>query len=185
MRYTKKRSYEWSPHIAYSVGLMASDGCLSGDGRHIDLTSVDIDQLENFRVALGRDIPISRKSSGAGRFAYRCQFSDVAYYDFLLEAGLTPNKSKTIPELAIDPAYFSDFFRGVFDGDGTTYGFMDTRWRSSYTFYIAIASASLPFIQYLQFMNTKLFGISHGSYRFSSGVFILSYAKADSYKLYE
>ena len=45
-------STEWNPGLAYAVGLLASDGSLSCDGRHIDLTSIDIDQLENFNKAL-------------------------------------------------------------------------------------------------------------------------------------
>ena len=48
MRYAKKKIYEWTPHIAYCVGLIASDGSLSNDGRHVDLTSLDYDQLLNF-----------------------------------------------------------------------------------------------------------------------------------------
>ena len=95
-RYRQKRFYEWSNNMAYLVGLIASDGCLYDDGRHIELTSVDIEQLENFCTALGRDVKISKKISGLKRNAYRVQFSDVALYDFLQLTGITSSKSKTI-----------------------------------------------------------------------------------------
>jgi hypothetical protein len=95
-RYASRRTYEWTPDIAYCVGLMASDGCLQRDGRHLDLTSVDRDQLLTFCKALGRDIYIGTKKSGSMTPAYRIQFSDVAFYDFLVDIGLTPAKSHTI-----------------------------------------------------------------------------------------
>ena len=36
---------KWSPHFAYAVGLLTADGCLSKDGRHLDLTSKDRIQI--------------------------------------------------------------------------------------------------------------------------------------------
>lgn len=37
----KGKPVKWSPKIAYAVGLITTDGSLSKDGRHIDLTSKD------------------------------------------------------------------------------------------------------------------------------------------------
>lgn len=186
MRYLSKRSYAWSANIAYSVGLIASDGCLQKDGRHVDLTSKDFEQLLNFSEALGRDMKIGRKSSGAGRFGYRIQFSDVAYYDFLLAVGLTPAKSKTLGALTIPDEFYADFLRGLFDGDGSTYGYMDPRWRSSFMFYTQFASASPGFIEYIQRANLRLVSdLTKGSVHDTSGALSLSYAKADSHKLFK
>jgi hypothetical protein len=112
-RYTQKRFYSWSADIAYCVGLMASDGWLSRDGRHLSLTSVDLEQLDNFCKALGKDIKVATKKSGAGTWAYHVQFSDVAFYDFLLEAGITPAKSHTIGKINIPDEYYFSFLRGV------------------------------------------------------------------------
>lgn len=184
MRYAQKRSYVWSDAIAYSVGLMASDGCLQKDGRHLDLTSVDIDQLENFSMALGRSFVISGKPNSSNVSAYRVQFSDVAYYDFLLEAGLTPSKSKTIGKLNIPNIYYADFLRGVFDGDGSCYAYMDKRWKSSYMFYVTFSAASPAFLKYLQSRNSALLYTSSGSLRMSGRAHVLSYAKSDARKLF-
>jgi hypothetical protein len=186
VRYTAKRLYSWSPELAYSVGLMASDGCLQQNGRHLDLTSKDTEQLANFSTALGRPMKISRKMNGRGQHAYRIQFSDVAYYDFLLMVGLTPNKSKTLGPLIIPDHYYSDFLRGLFDGDGSCYGYMDIRWRSSFMFYMQFASASPLFVAYLQQTNSRLVdGLGQGSIHQSPKAQILSYAKTDSHKLYQ
>ncbi len=187
MRYASKRQYSWSSNIAYSVGLMASDGCLQKDGRHLDLTSVDLDQLENFSRALGRNVRITNKGNKVKKGekpAYRIQFSDVAYYDFLLETGLTPAKSKTIGALHIPEKFYADFLRGLFDGNGSCYAYMDKRWRSSYMFYVQFTSASLEFCQYIQRMNSSLAQVSAGSLNKSTRTFILSYAKADGLKLF-
>jgi hypothetical protein len=185
MRYITKRSYVWDAAIAYSVGLLASDGCLQKDGRHIDLTSVDLEQLANFSRALGREFFIGRKHNNSLRQAYRIQFSDAAFYDFLMEVGLTPAKSKTIAHLNIPDHLYPDFLRGLFDGDGSTYGYMDPRWKSSFMFYVCLTSASINFIYYLQLANSRLIGVTSGSIRHSKRAYTLAYAKADSHKLYQ
>lgn len=184
MRRAYKRIYEWSHDIAYSVGLIASDGCLQKDGRHIDLTSVDQEQLANFSRALGRDFTVGAKLSGSQSKAYRIQFSDVAYYDFLLSVGLTPNKSKSLSVLDIPDEYYCDFLRGLFDGDGSCYAYADKRWKSSFMYYMTFASASLDFVRYLQATNSRLAGTGMGSIRKSKNAYILAYAKKDSLKLF-
>lgn len=170
--------------MAYSVGLMASDGCLSSDGRHLDLTSNDFDQLENFAKAVGRRLKITNKNNSSPNPAYRIQFSDVAYYDFLLGVGLTPAKSKTIGKLAVPKKYYSHFLRGVFDGDGSLYGYYDPRWKKSYMYYTSFTSASVKFLQYLSEMNQKYLGTSSVQVRSTTRAFRITYAKKDSYKLY-
>ncbi len=111
------------------------------------------------------------------------QFSDVAYYDFLVEASLTPAKSKTIGPLKVPSKFYADFLRGLFDGDGTCYGYMDPRWKSSFMFYMGFSSASQPFLAYLQSTNSKLMDVSKGSIRNGAGASLLAYAKTDSHKL--
>lgn len=188
-RCRQKKQYNWSKEIAYSVGLIASDGCLSKDGRHIDLTSVDVEQLRNFLDAIGRSGGIALKRwkgyKNHWQKAYRVQFSDVAYYDFLLQAGLTPSKSKIMGSLNIPDQFYGHFIRGVFDGDGSCYAYFDKRWKASYMFYIQFTSASIQFVKYIQLTNQRLFAVSPGSVHPSKGAYILSYAKHDSVILHK
>ncbi len=184
MRYRQKHSYTWSNETAYAVGLMASDGCLLSDGRHLDLTSKDFSQLENFVEAISRDLPITSKKGNLDRQYYRVQFSDVAFYDFLLSVGLTPNKSKTIAELKVPDRYYGHFLRGFFDGDGSTYGYHDPRWPKSFLFYTAFSCASPRFLEYLHRTNKRLYNLERGSVRWSNHAYVLVYGKADSSKLY-
>ncbi|HEX8182501.1 MAG TPA: hypothetical protein VF575_02765 [Candidatus Saccharimonadales bacterium] len=183
MRYAPKRVYTWSADTAYCVGLIASDGCLSKDGRHIDLTSTDIEQLNNFCTALRRDIPVASKSNASSTPAYHLQFSDVAFYDFLLAAGLTPAKSMTISSVSVPDEFYRDLLRGILDGDGCVRGYMDPRWTNSLMFYTEFASASPQFIQFIRDKNVELFGVTKGSVHQSPGVQTLRYAKKDSIKL--
>ncbi len=184
MRYSKKRSYEWSENMAYLAGLMASDGCLSKDGRHLDFTSKDIEQLQNFNLALERSIKISEKSSGPNTSAYRVQFSDVALYDFLNESGITPNKSLTIGKVKVPDDFYADFFRGVFDGDGSCFGGWDKRWKSSFAYNLTVSSASYRFLLFLQSKNSQIIGTGNGYIRYANRVYILSYAKSDTIKIH-
>src|SRR3989344_7733317 len=135
-------SQEWSANLAYAIGLLATDGCLSPPGHLIDLTSKDCEQLENFCRCVGVDFTITKKQAGNGKECLRVQFKSVLFYNFLLSIGLTPAKSKTLGPLAIPDKYFFHFLRGAFDGDGCTYSYWDPRWKSSFMFYLCFASAS-------------------------------------------
>ena len=137
-----KVKIEWSPEFAYAIGLLTTDGNLSSDSRHFDLTSKDKEQLENFLRCLGIKNKIGIKTSGLGKKSFRVQFGDVTFYKFLLNIGLTSNKSKKLGALDIPDKYFFDFLRGHFDGDGTFYSYFDPRWKSSYLFYTVFISAS-------------------------------------------
>lgn len=175
----------WSPQLAYAIGLLATDGCLSPPGHLIDLTSNDREQLENFRHCLGVDLSITKKSAGNGRKSLRIQFKNVLFYNFLLSIGLTPAKSRTLGPLKIPSKYFFDFLRGVFDGDGSTYLYWDPRWRSSFMYYFCIASASEKFILWLR-REIELRLAIQGHITFSrkrNVCYQLKYAKRDSVKV--
>lgn len=150
----------WSPELAYAVGLITTDGCLSGDGRHIDFTSKDKSLVHTFKKCLNLKNRIGRKVSGyTGRKDYyRVQFGDVNFYNWLLDIGLSPHKSKILKELKIPNLYFFDFLRGCFDGDGSIHAFWDPRWQSSYMYYIQFASASYAYLEWMQKRIHKLSG---------------------------
>ena len=143
---------KWSSNLAYAVGLLASDGCLSFPSHLINLTSKDREQLENFSTCLGLRLHIGVKPSGYGeKKNYFCvQLKNVIFYDFLVSLGLTPAKSRTLGPLKIPRLYFFDFLRGLFDGDGCTYSYWDPRWRSSFMYYLSFASASPLFLSWVR-----------------------------------
>lgn len=176
---------KWSPNLAYAIGLLTTDGCLLKDGRHIDLTSKDTEQLNNFLKCLEIKAKIGLKSSGSSdRYCPRIQFGDVVFYRFLLTIGLTPAKSKTLGKVNIPNKYFFDFLRGVFDGDGTFYSYYDPRWKSSFMFYTVFISASHKHIDWLrQELDERLKIKGHITYDKKSTTCHLKYAKSESLKV--
>src|SRR3989338_10209115 len=180
-----KIKIKWSRHFAYAIGLLVSDGNLSPNGRHITLVSADKEMLLNFMKALDIKVTIGDTfSSYKKKRAFRVQFGDVLFYQFLLSIGLMPNKSKVIGKVKIPSQYFFDFLRGIFDGDGCTYSYWDPRWKSSFMFYLCFASASPIFLNWLRMqieqrlsVRGQVTGLQHGS----CGQ--LKDAKADSLKI--
>ncbi|MCW1930499.1 MAG: LAGLIDADG family homing endonuclease [Candidatus Kerfeldbacteria bacterium] len=141
-----------SAHLYYVVGLITTDGSLSKDGRHIVITSKDLQLLETVQDILKTTYHIGRFSNGitTDKRYYRLQIGDVRFYKFLLKIGLMPNKSKILGEISIPQKYFMDFLRGHFDGDGTFYSYYDPRWKSSFMFYTVFCSASQAHVLWLQ-----------------------------------
>ncbi len=167
------------------VGLFASDGCLSPDGRHLIMTSKDPDIIAAVSDITKTNAKFRlKRGSYAQTLSMELQLGDVALYDFFLEAGLTPAKSKTLKVKNIPDEYFGDYLRGLFDGDGTIFGFRDKRWRSSYMFYTTFYSANKDFLIKLQADIARLYGTGKGTLCAGARVFKLSYAKADSSKIF-
>ena len=114
--------FEWTPELAYAIGLITTDGNLSNDGRHISLRSSDTQLLETFKkcLNLSNEITLAKKAktSWEKKLSYKVQFGNVQLYRWLLKIGLFPNKTYTIGELKIPDEYFIDFLRGHLDGDG-------------------------------------------------------------------
>lgn len=180
-----KVKIEWSSDFAYAIGLITTDGNLSPDGRHIDFTSQDKEQLLNFMKCLGIKVKIGHKTSGfTDRGCSRIQFGDVNFYRFLLSIGLTSRKSKTLSQLKIPGKYFFDFLRGHFDGDGTFYSYFDPRWRSSFMFYTVFISASMSHIVWLRdILQKRLKIVGHITHTQKTSWYQLKYAKKESLKL--
>ncbi|MBX4210843.1 hypothetical protein KW783_02620 [Candidatus Parcubacteria bacterium] len=174
----------WSSNLAYAVGLLATDGCLARKYYLINLTSKDIEQLNNFCKALCIKLNIGRKFNGQGMLCHQVQFKNVIFYNFLLSIGLTPAKSKTLGKLKIPDKYFFDFLRGSFDGDGTTYSYWDPRWKSSFMLYTAFVSASKNHIEWLRESINRLLKLTgHITKSGNHACYQLKYAKYESLKL--
>ena len=155
---------EWSANMAYVVGLMATDGCLVGDRRHLSLTSADVGLLETFRSLIGKPhVKIRRKISPLGS-ALDVQFGDVALWRFLEAAGLTPRKSLTLGALRVPDEYFFDCARGLVDGDGSIENFVHAPTRRTYPEYrferliVKVHSASRVHIDWVQDTINRLAG---------------------------
>lgn len=174
----------WSPGFAYALGLIATDGCLSKDGRHLDLTSKDQEIVEMFRQCLGLENRIGLKARGYSHAKkyFRIQFGDIAFYEFLLTLGFMPAKSKIIGPLKVPRNVFPDFLRGCIDGDGSldVHSHPESRHPQIRT---RLSSASLPFLKWIKDQVNFYVETQGGWIDQASRVYVLSYAKADSLKV--
>jgi hypothetical protein len=187
----RKSFEEWSTDLAYAVGLLATDGNLSPDGRHLEIPSKDHALLETLKSCLGLGNAITPHSSGSA--IHRLQWGDRQFYDWLMSIGLTPAKSLTLGPLAVPDEYFADFLRGCIDGDGsiTTYTDRYNTFRNPqyvYTrLYVSLVSASFRFVDWVRATVQRLIGLSgYVSARRSpmrNPIWRLAYAKRESLAL--
>ncbi|MFA5934636.1 MAG: hypothetical protein WC827_02005 [Candidatus Paceibacterota bacterium] len=164
------KALKWTPDLAYIVGLLTTDGCLSPDKRHIIMTSSDIEQLENFKKCLKIKNKIGITKNYKGIISHRVQFGDIVFYKWLVSIGLMSNKSKILGEIKIPDKFFIDFLRGHLDGDGSITTYLDkynTRKNIKYIYkrlFVRFISVSRPHIEWLSnkiYENTKILGRIH------------------------
>ncbi|MDE3111702.1 MAG: hypothetical protein KGK34_02040 [Chloroflexota bacterium] len=110
---------EWSPAMAYVVGLLATDGCLISDGRHLSFKSADEQLVCTFLECLGRPLTYRRIAGRTGNTHFEAQFSDVQFWRWLGTIGVTPTKSLVLGALAVPDGLTVHCARGLLDGDGS------------------------------------------------------------------
>ncbi len=112
----------WTADLAYVVGIIATDGNLSPDKRHISITSKDKEIITSVKRILGLQNKIGMKARGGAlheKKYFVLQFGNMNMYEFLEDIGLTRKKSKTLSSLDVPKSFFRDFLRGCIDGDGS------------------------------------------------------------------
>ena len=149
------KNFAWTPNLAYAIGLLTTDGCLSNDGRHIIMRSSEIKLLKTFKQCLDINNKIGKTRNG-NIISYRVHFGNIQFYNWLLKIGLFPAKSYTIAEINVPDALFRDFLRGCIDGDGNIRTYQDTynvyrsRRYTTQRLFIRTSSASQKHIIWLQ-----------------------------------
>ncbi len=184
MRRLSKVKLEWAPSFAYAIGLIATDGNLSKDGRHMNFTSKDLVLVESFKKCLDLNNKIGRKARGyeQEKKYFQIQFGDKNFYEFLLSLGLTPTKSKTLGSLNIPDQYFADFLRGCIDGDGSigTHSHPESR---HLQLRVRLSSASRNFLEWMKVEIMRQVNINGGWIDVYRSMYVLAYGKSDSIKL--
>lgn len=112
--------------MSYVLGYIVADGCVSmNEDRKqpytVNITSIDRPNLVQLKKAFQSEHKISEKRNGAGALSYQIQFRNYQLATDLIRLGVTPRKTYSLEPIYVPDAYFADFFRGFFDGDGTVY----------------------------------------------------------------
>lgn len=179
-------STKWDGNLAYAIGLFTADGSLSIDGRHLNFSSREKEQIENFKKCLNLKNKTGKGKSGfcKDREYFFVQFGSVRFYRFLQSIGLTPRKSLTIKHVEIPDRFFADFLRGFLDGDGNI---NIARHPESQHLQLRVRfySGSSEFLQWLQgVINKKLNLENRGSVQsYKKNKHTLSYGKGDSIEI--
>jgi hypothetical protein len=183
----------WTPELAYVVGLIATDGNLSRDGRHLTLASSDRELLDTAKRCLNLRNRLGRSPTPGGGVVYRLQWSDRTFHMWLQSIGLAPAKSLTRGPLDIPTNQFQHFLRGCIDGDGSIVTYVDRHHASrnpAYVYtrlFVSLVSASPGFLGWVRAMVRKLRSLTgHVTVRRALGrhdLWRLRYAKAESIAL--
>jgi hypothetical protein len=105
----------WTPEMAYVLGMIASDGCIS------TFNSFSIAQkekyiLEKISEALSYDTPIITINEKTK--CHSLSVNSKKMVKDLMDIGITQRKSLTLEFPNVPNEYMSHFIRGIFDGDG-------------------------------------------------------------------
>lgn len=181
---------EWSPEMAYVLGFFAADGSmlLNNRGAHfIEFTITDRIVLEHIQRVTGSTHHIAERERGGNcKTAYRLQIGSKEWFEDLSRLGFTQNKSKRLPLPKIPKAYFGDFVRGYFDGDGCVYfnhlSFADRK-KPRWILMTLFTSGCRPFLQSL-WDGLKKHGICGGSIKNKARGFELAFSHKDSVALH-
>jgi len=105
----------WSAEMAYVLGFIITDGCISGSTAYIYQKDRQI--LERINGAMSSNYPIHERKNGAS-YLHSINISRKSVVEDLKALGVSENKSLITGFPDVPAEFMSHFIRGVFDGDG-------------------------------------------------------------------
>jgi intein-encoded DNA endonuclease-like protein len=122
---TKKVNVEffdqWSEQMAYVLGFIYADGCLSlNKGKYPMLIfgSTDLEVIETLKHVMESEHKINVRTSAVRSPYYSLVICNTHMGNRLMELGVTVAKTKTKTFPQIPEPYVTHFIRGYFDGNG-------------------------------------------------------------------
>jgi hypothetical protein len=123
---------------AYWLGFLSADGLTGNDLVRINLHVRDTDHLHKFTDSLQSEHPVTFRDNVSSNGVVTKQaviiISSSRLTRSLNRLGLTPNKTFTVcPCKAVPEGLLADYWRGVFDGDGSISrsGLLGINWQMS------------------------------------------------------
>ncbi len=177
--------------MAYVLGFFAADGYITVNKRGGQFWCIQITDkklLYKIRETICSDHKISERiGEKRHKTQYRLQIGSIQMCSDLRRLGFAERKTKSMSVPYIPNAYFADFTRGYFDGDGNVWtGLLHKeRKNPTATLLIAFTSCSTRFLRHLheRLYNFRLGGGS--MYQSKRHYARLQYSSKDSLKLYD
>ena len=180
----------WTHNMAYTLGFFAADGSMLANkrGAHfIEFTITDRTVLEYIQKITHSSHRISERERGGNcKTGYRLQVGSKEWFSDLTRLGFTQQKSNTLQFPKIPRAFFGDFVRGYFDGDGCVY--FSRCWSKSHqkkrwVFTTLFTSGSRRFLEELH-LQLHSHGLIGGHISTKKRGWALVFSRYDSLALY-
>lgn len=177
----------WSPEMAYIVGLLMTDGCISktkNGSYRISLCLNDGDLLKKIAETLGSDHTITESKYQKGLNVFIFGREKIARD--LLRLGMKPRKSLDLKFPKVPKEYLGDFIRGVFDGDGSVfYARVSKQSPLRSKFYSASESFIIGLMKSLESLGMPDKTLYCEKTKRKNPYYYINYCHADSIKLYK
>lgn len=111
LKYNRDYFKHFSRNMAYILGYIASDGCVSD--KNVLFCSKDRELLEKINHELKSEVTVKNKAG-----YYALSYTSKRMINDLKKLGITQRKTFTLKPLKIPRKFHADFIRGFFDGDG-------------------------------------------------------------------
>ena len=150
----------WSHEMAYILGYIATDGCVS-EGRvlRLGLTIKDESLLYKIKKIMEFGGPVLRRISRASGKEYESSYMNIYNREIvkdLKELGIVQNKTFILGAFDFVPKeYELDFIRGAFDGDGSVGRQGGEKCKNNYQIRVRFFSASKAFLTYIRDVLTQ------------------------------
>lgn len=113
-----------SKEKAYWLGFICADGCILQNYTKVTLQVKDKEIIDKFKIAIKSDHPVSfynkmDKRTGKQYDRYVLSINGKEFRQNLINVGISYDKTDNLNIPNIDEKYYSYFFAGLFDGDGS------------------------------------------------------------------
>ena len=179
-----------SPNMAWILGFLAADGCISEKRNEISLglSSADIEILERIRKEIEIENKVRVYTDRKGFEYAELNWTCEQHKKVLSEYSIIPKKTfKLKPPYKLDKRYWIDYIRGYFDGDGSV-NFIQSNGKKQYTaLRWQVCSATPEILQfivdYLEELGVKSVNIQKQN-RKNSTLYSIQYSTTATIQIY-
>jgi hypothetical protein len=185
---------EWSIEMAYVLGFLFADGCLtrcvkfqSQDYYQLQITIMDLDLLNKIKELMKSEHPILPRRNSNGKIIYGITIGREKITQDLIKLGLTPRKSLIAKFPDMPEELIKHFIRGYFDGDGSISFSRNKRYKGG-IWKVSFLSGSQNFIKSIRENLHKFTGISEPEikkHKHAKAYYISYFSQDDIKKLFK